>query len=131
MLAHIRVNWIILKTCLEERFVYRADFAFATLVRFLPIVTQVFLWGAIYRGASADENVRLNSYTYRDMVAYYLLAMLGRAFSSMPGLASGIARDVRDGTIKKYLTQPIDMLGYLFAYIGYHFTFPFSYRVVK
>ena len=114
MLAHIRVNWIILKTCLEERFVYRADFAFATLVRFLPIVTQVFLWGAIYRGASSDENVRLNSYTYRDMVAYYLLAMLGRAFSSMPGLASGIARDVRDGTIKKYLTQPIDMLGYLF-----------------
>jgi len=32
----------------------------------------------------------------------------------MPGLASGIARDVRDGTVKKYLTQPIDMLGYLF-----------------
>lgn len=114
MLAHARVNWIILKTCLEERFVYRADFAFATLIRFLPIVTQVFLWGAIYQGASSDENVRLNSYTYRDMVAYYLLAMLGRAFSSMPSLAGGIARDVRDGTIKKYLTQPIDMLGYLF-----------------
>ena len=32
----------------------------------------------------------------------------------MPGLASGIARDVRDGTVKKFLTQPIDMLGYLF-----------------
>src|SRR5262245_65542751 len=48
------------------------------------------------------------------MVAYYLLAMIARAFSSMPGLASGISRDVRDGTVKKYLTQPIDMLGYLF-----------------
>ena len=48
MLAHARVNWIILKTCLEERFVYRADFIFATLVRFLPIVTQIFLWRAIY-----------------------------------------------------------------------------------
>ena len=48
------------------------------------------------------------------MVAYYLLAMVGRAFSSMPGLSSGIARDVRDGQIKKYLTQPIDLLGYLF-----------------
>jgi ABC-2 type transport system permease protein len=48
------------------------------------------------------------------MVAYYLLAMVGRAFSSMPGLAGGIARDVRDGTIKKFLTQPINMLGYLF-----------------
>ena len=36
------------------------------------------------------------------MIAYYLLTMISRAFSSMPGLASGIARDIRDGTIKKY-----------------------------
>ena len=117
MLARARTNWVILKTCLEERFVYRADFAFATLVRFLPILTQVFLWGAIYAGATAKNEsgeTELNNYTYHEMIAYYLLAMLARAFSSMPGLASGIARDVRDGTVKKYLTQPIDMLGYLF-----------------
>ncbi|MFP6702978.1 MAG: ABC-2 family transporter protein [Planctomycetaceae bacterium] len=122
MLARARTNWVILKTCLEERFVYRADFAFATLVRFLPIVTQVFLWGAIYAGAAqatagsneSGQPTTLNSYTYHEMIAYYLMAMLARAFSSMPGLASGIARDVRDGTVKKYLTQPIDMLGYLF-----------------
>lgn len=111
MLAALRTNWFILKTSLEERLVYRADFAFATLLRFLPIITQIFLWGAIY-GSTTSET--LNSYTYANMVAYYLLAMVGRAFSSMPGLASGIARDIRDGTAKKYLTQPIDMLGYLF-----------------
>ena len=111
MLATIRVNWVILRICLEERLVSRADFAFATLVRFLPIVTQIFLWGAIYDSSPVKE---LNGYSYEDIVAYYLLAMVGRAFSSMPGLASGIARDVRDGTIKKFLTQPIDMLGYLF-----------------
>lgn len=114
MLAGFRVNWIILRTCIEERLVYRADFAFATLVRFLPIVTQIFLWGAIYSSIPPGEPVVLNGYTYENIVAYYLLAMVGRAFSSMPGLAEGIARDVRDGTIKKYLTQPIDMLGYLF-----------------
>ncbi len=111
MLANLRVNWVILRTCIEERLVYRADFAFATLVRFLPIVTQIFLWGAIFASAT---DASINGYTYANMVTYYLLAMLARAFSSMPGLASGIARDVRDGTIKKYLTQPIDMLGYLF-----------------
>eukprot|EP00913_Durusdinium_trenchii_P022849 g21453.t1 len=109
--ARARVNWIILRTCIEERLVYRGDFAFATLIRFLPIVTQIFLWWAIYGGETTKS---LNGYTYANMVAYYLLAMVGRAFSSMPGLASGIARDVRDGTVKKYLTQPIDMLGYLF-----------------
>lgn len=111
MLASLRINWIILRTSIEERLVYRGDFAFATLVRFLPIVTQIFLWGAIYAGSARSV---INGYSYADMVAYYLLVMVSRAFSSMPGLTSGIARDVRDGTIKKYLTQPIDMLGYLF-----------------
>src|ERR1700685_2060575 len=114
MLATLRTQWTILKTCIEERLVYRADFAFGTLVRFLPIVTQIFLWGAIYSAAGRDPGRRMNGYTYRDMVAYYLLVMVSRAFSSMPGLSEGIASDIRDGTIKKYLTQPVDMLGYLF-----------------
>lgn len=111
MLAVIRPHWFILRTCISERLTYRADFAFATLVRFLPIITQVFLWTAVYAG---DQSKSLNGYTLRNMVAYALLVMVGRAFSSMPGLANGIARDVRDGTIKKYLTQPVDMLAYLF-----------------
>jgi ABC-2 type transport system permease protein len=47
------------------------------------------------------------------MVAYYLLTMVSRAFSSMPGLASGMARQIRQGEVKKYLIQPVDMLGFL------------------
>lgn len=107
----MRANWFILRTCISERLTYRGDFAFATLVRFLPIVTQVFLWTAVYAG---DTKQSINGYRLHNMVAYALLVMVGRAFSSMPGLAGGIARDVRDGTIKKYLTQPVDMLAYLF-----------------
>jgi len=100
-----------LRTCISERLTYRGDFAFATLVRFLPIVTQVFMWTAVYAGNASKS---INGYKLNNMVAYALLVMVGRAFSSMPGLAGGIARDVRDGTIKKYLTQPVDMLAYLF-----------------
>jgi ABC-2 type transport system permease protein len=108
----VRAYWLILRTCISERLTYRGDFAFATLVRFLPIVTQVFLWTAVYAG---DTNREMNGYKLHNMVAYALLVMVGRAFSSMPGLANGIASDVRDGTIKKYLTQPVDMLTYLFC----------------
>jgi ABC-2 type transport system permease protein len=32
----------------------------------------------------------------------------------MPALASGISRSILDGSIKKYLIQPIDMVGFLF-----------------
>jgi ABC-2 type transport system permease protein len=91
--------------------VYRGDFALGTLMRFLPIVTQIFLWYAIFeaRGSSA-----LAGYSYEEFVAYYLLTMVSRAFSSMPGLASGITRQIRDGEIKKYLIQPVDLLSFLF-----------------
>jgi len=112
----IRVYWIILQTSMAERFAYRSDFALGTLFRFLPIITQIFLWGAIFGTMDTRSDKQIAGYTYGEFVAYYLMAMLARAFSSMPGLSSGIARDIREGTLKKYLTQPIDMLGYLFWY---------------
>lgn len=103
--------WTILRICLEERLVYRGDFALGTLMRFLPIVTQVFLWEAVY---TATGNSTIKGWTKHDIVAYYLLTMVARAFSSMPGLAGGIARQIRSGEIKKYLIQPVDMVGFLF-----------------
>jgi ABC-2 type transport system permease protein len=101
--------WTILRICLEERLVYRVDFALGTLMRFLPIVTQIFLWGTIFETISG----KIAGYSYHDFIAYYLLTMVARAFSSMPGLASGIAAEIRDGSVKKYLIQPIDMVGFL------------------
>lgn len=86
-------------------------------MRFLPIVTQMFLWAAVFSAISdASADARIAGYRYQDMVAYYLLTMLSRAFSSMPGLASGIAREIRDGTIKRFIIQPIGLLEFLFFY---------------
>ena len=110
----MRTWWYILRTSMTERLTYRGDFVFATLVRFLPIVTQIFLWRAIFAVSSDNPVGSIHRYTYSSMIAYYLLANVGRAFSSMPGLAGSMAREVREGTVKRYLTQPVDMLGYLF-----------------
>ncbi len=118
MLARAATWWTILRISLNERLVYRGDFALGTLMRFLPIVTQIFLWGAVFSGlyAVTEGRPEIAGYSYHDFIAYYLLTMVTRAFSSMPRLASGIARDIREGTIKKYLIQPIDMLGFLLLY---------------
>lgn len=110
MLARAQTWWTILRIALQERLVYRGDFALGTLMRFLPIVTQIFLWFAVFQ-ARGDEP--LAGYRYEDFVAYYLLTMVSRAFSSMPGLASGIAAQIRTGEIKKFLIQPVDLLGFL------------------
>jgi len=121
MLASAQTWWTILRICLEERLVYRGDFWLGTLMRFLPIVTQIFLWGAVFAGMRAagepasagGEQAQIAGYGYHDFIAYYLLTMISRAFSSMPGLASGIALQIRNGEIKKYLIQPVDLTGFL------------------
>ena len=112
--------WVIFRVALEEKLAYRGDFALGTLMRFLPIITQIFLWGAIFESLDTGGSVAasggertLVGYSFPDMVAYYLLSMLGRAFSSMPGLASSVAKQIREGEIKKFLIQPIDMVGFL------------------
>jgi ABC-2 type transport system permease protein len=117
-LATIRKYLKILRASLVERMTYRADFILGTLFRFLPILTTILLWRAIYRGAEGGDGTTgsLGGFTYKQMIAYLLLTNISRMFSSMPGLAGGIARDIREGTIKRYLIQPIDMIGYLLSY---------------
>ncbi len=118
--ARVHTWWTILRISLEERLVYRGDFALGTLMRFLPLVTQVFLWGAIFNAVGAVKQQggeagppTVAGYTYEEMVAYYLLTQVSRAFSSMPGLATNIALQIRNGEIKKYLIQPVDLIGFL------------------
>ncbi len=110
MYARAVTWWTILRICVEERLVYRGDFALGTLMRFLPIVTQIFLWHAVFQASGQSI---IAGYKEPHVVAYYLLTMLSRAFSSMPGLASGITRQIRDGEVKKFLIQPVDMLSFL------------------
>ncbi|MEM9366588.1 MAG: ABC-2 family transporter protein, partial [Planctomycetota bacterium] len=116
----MRVWWMVFSTALSERLVYRGDFALGTLMRFLPIVTQIFLWFAVFDAigntrsdaGGTEDPVSIGGYRFEDMVAYYLMTMIARAFSSMPGLASGIALQIRQGEIKRYLIQPIDLIGF-------------------
>src|SRR5688572_8293044 len=107
----------ILRISLVERLAYRADFFLTTFLRFLPLMTTFLLWEAIYAGSGKES---IAGFSKDKMIAYLLLVQISRMFSSMPGLSTGIARDIRDGNLKKYLLQPIDMLWYLLSYRGAH-----------
>ena len=107
----------ILRVTLIERMTYRGDFLLVTFLRFLPMLTTILLWEAIFKGSGKKS---LSGYTFQEMIAYLLMVNISRMFSSMPGLAGGIAKDVREGTLKKYLLQPLDMIGYLLAYRAAH-----------
>jgi len=113
--------WTFFQISINERLVYRIDFVIGTLMRFLPTLTQVFLWWAIFDAVSSVGSAdsaggpdgKIAGYTFSGMIAYYLMVIISRAFSSMPGLTTGIANQVRNGEIKKFLIQPVDMIGCL------------------
>ena len=92
---------------------YRGDFLLGTILRFLPMVTTILLWRSVYQGSGQSS---LAGFDYDEMIAYLLLVNISRMFSSMPNLAGGIARDIREGTLKRYLVQPLDLIGYLLSY---------------
>src|SRR4051794_14669848 len=79
----------ILRASLVERMTYRGDFLVGTILRFLPMITTILLWQAIYKGS---QKTSLAGFRYNEMIAYLLLTNISRMFSSMPGLAGGIAR---------------------------------------
>jgi len=115
VLIALRKYGKILRASLVERLAYRADFFLSTLLRFLPMLTTILLWQAVYAGAGEDSALA-DKFTLHQMISYLLLVHISRMFSSMPGLANGIARDIRDGNLKKYLLQPIEMIPYLLSY---------------
>jgi ABC-2 type transport system permease protein len=113
----------IFRVSLIERMAYRGDFFFGSVLRFFPMITTILLWTAVYAGAPeqpGDEEKRLAGYSLHEMIAYLLLVHISRMFSSMPGLSAGISRDIREGTLKKYLIQPLDMIAYLVSYRAAH-----------
>src|SRR3954453_19492639 len=119
----VRKYFNIFRASLVERMTYRGDFFLGSVLRFFPMITTILLWEAVYAGAPPPADggeKRLGGFALREMVAYLLLVHISRMFSSMPGLSGGIARDIRDGSLKKYLIQPLDMLGYLVAYRTAH-----------
>src|SRR5262245_18157200 len=109
----LRKYLTIFRVSLIERLTYRSDFLLTSALRLLPMVTTILLWSAVYQGSS---KTKLGGFSLEEMIAYLLLVHISRMFSSMPGLAGGIALDIREGTLKKYLLQPLDMLGYLIVY---------------
>jgi ABC-2 type transport system permease protein len=107
----------IFRVSLIERMAYRGDFLLGTILRFFPVITTILLWQAVFKGTAQH---RIAGYSEQRMIAYLLLIHISRMFSSMPGLSGSIARDIREGTLKKYLLQPLDMIGYLLSYRAAH-----------
>ncbi|HVZ81278.1 MAG TPA: ABC-2 family transporter protein [bacterium] len=117
--------------------VYRANYIFGAVFRFLPLVTMIFLWWAVYKAREAEGNPgTIMGMSFEDMVAYNAYMYIARGFSSIPGTMNEISKDIKDGLLNRYLIRPMSYLWYQVSYRLAHkivfwnvalFTFPFVF----
>src|SRR6516165_6830828 len=70
----VRKYYRIFRAALIERMVYRADFFINTILRFLPMMTTILLWSAVYAGTEdSPEGKEIRGFSYHQMIAYLLL----------------------------------------------------------
>src|SRR4029079_14108290 len=55
--ASVRKYLNICRATLVERMAYRGDFLVGTFLRFLPVLTTVLLWSAVYAGKKDGETI--------------------------------------------------------------------------
>ena len=97
-----------MRLAFKDRIAYRAHFILGSVLRFVSLVVVVYLWGAVFEASGTD---RIGGFAYGDMVAYYYLVMVSRSFASMPGLATSVAGEIREGTLSRFLVKPLGLLG--------------------
>ncbi|MCZ8520442.1 MULTISPECIES: ABC transporter permease [Paenibacillus] len=94
---------------------YRLHFALSLLSSAVPAGVQYFIWTAVYRHSGEGA---LFSYTYPQMILYTILAgLVARLVETQ--FEQGIAEDIKNGGLNKYLVQPVSYFGYrLTTFLG-------------
>lgn len=94
---------------------YRLDFFFDLISKFFPAIIQFFMWTAIFQNS---QNEIIMNYTYNQMILYTIISIFVSTLLAV-NIHWGIAQDIKNGTLSKYLVLPINYLFYkVFQFIG-------------
>jgi len=96
--------WSVFKLVWIERLVYRVNFFLEILSGILSSLIVVFLWVAIYRGATREV---IGGYSIGEMVTYLLGAGLINSFILTTAENPETSQSIQDGTLSTLLLQPI------------------------
>jgi ABC-2 type transport system permease protein len=95
---------------IQNSLTYRFNFLARSLFGLIPLIAVIYVWQAIYDRKGAGSIV--GSYSFSEMVSYYLLATIVDALTAVNEDDWQIAADIKDGNISQFLLKPIDYLWY-------------------
>lgn len=100
----------VLNIGIQNNLTYRFNFLARSLFGLIPLIAMLYVWRKIYFEPGGSGMV--GSYTFAQMVSYYLLATVVDALTAVNEDDWQIAADIKDGNISQFLLKPIDYLWY-------------------
>lgn len=100
----------VLNIGIQNSLTYRFNFLARSLFGLIPLIAMLYVWRTIYAGKG--PYAMIGTYTYAQMVSYYLLATVVDALTAVNEDDWQIAADIKDGNISQFLLKPIDYLWY-------------------
>ena len=105
--------WHVLNIGIQNSLTYRFNFLARALFGLIPLIAILYLWRTIYAGKVSGALV--GTYSFVEMVSYYLLITIVDALTAVNEDDWQIAADIKDGNISQFLLKPIDYLWYRFC----------------
>jgi ABC-2 type transport system permease protein len=107
----------VLNIGIQNSLTYRFNFLARSLFGLIPLIAMLYVWRAIYSGNAAKNggSAVVGTYTFAEMVSYYLLSTVVDALTAVNEDDWQIAADIKDGNISQFLLKPIDYLWYRFC----------------
>jgi ABC-2 type transport system permease protein len=99
----------VIKIGIQNHLTYRFNFLARALFGLIPLIAILYVWRTIYAG---KEGAPVGSYTFAQMVSYYLLITLVDALTAVNEDDWQIAADIKDGQISQFLLKPMDYLAF-------------------
>lgn len=100
--------WHVVGIGIQNHLTYRFNFLVRCVFGFLPLIAMLYIWRAIYAGKPGGETI--GSFTFHQMVSYYLLVTIVEALTAVTEDDWQIAADIKDGNISQFLVKPVDYL---------------------
>ncbi len=98
---------------LQNSMEYRINYLTNLISVLFPILIQYFVWSAVYANKGPEETVF--GYTFLQMIVYSLTAgFIARLTGS--AMHYEVSGDIKNGTLSKFLVQPIRYSSYRIAY---------------
>lgn len=93
---------------IQNNLTYRVNFLARTLFGLIPLIAILYVWRTIYSGKT--QNATVGTYTFAEMISYYLLITIVDALTAVNEDDWQIAADIKDGNVSQFLLKPIDYL---------------------